>query len=187
MPAVRSSGARRPPDCWMASIACRIPFDAIADGVRKIAVEQQELHQAAGGEIGGVYLAVGLERGTAAQQPDHFEIHMALTLPTCLLKKILLIDLEQCRGSISALQIAAKADKLPALAVDHSGVRSAFEKIDAIDNRGQRVAGTGAELRLRVRRMDLMEEPVQALPLLGGDLFAHLARVFPRRIHAILH
>ena len=51
--------------------------DAVADGVGKIAIEQQEFEDAIGGEIGGVDLAVGFERGAAAQQADQLQILVA--------------------------------------------------------------------------------------------------------------
>ncbi len=38
---------------------------------------------------------------------------------------------------------------------------------------------------LRVRRVNLVIEAIEALPLLGGDFFAHLAGIFARRVDAI--
>jgi hypothetical protein len=51
--------------------------DAVANGVRKVAIEQQELENAVGRKIGGVDLAVGLERRATAQQAHQFKILVA--------------------------------------------------------------------------------------------------------------
>ena len=51
--------------------------DAVANGVGKVAIEQEELEDAVGREIGGVDLAVGLECGAAAQQADLLKILVA--------------------------------------------------------------------------------------------------------------
>jgi hypothetical protein len=83
------------------------------------------------------------------------------------LKQIGLIDFEQRSRGVGAFQVATQPDELPSLPMNHGGVGGAFEQIDAVGNRGQRVADAGRELRLRVRRMHLLIQPVQPLPLLG--------------------
>ena len=95
-----------------------------------------------------------------------------------------LIDLEQRGGGVGALEIAAEADELPALAVNHGGVADALEEMNAVDDGGQRVVDAGAKLGLRMRRVHLVEEAVEALPLLGGDFFADLAGVFAGGVDA---
>ena len=159
--------------------------DAVADGVGKVAIEQQKLENAVGSKIGGVHLAVGFERRAAAQQADQLEVLIAGVLALRQVEELRLIDLEQRGGGVGALQVAAEADELPALAVNHGGVADALEEMDAVDHRGQHVVDVGAELGLRVRRVHLVIEPVEPLPLLGGDFFAHLAGIFARRIHAV--
>ena len=56
---------------------------------------------------------------------------------------------------------------MPALAVNHGGVADALEEVNAVDDGGQQVVDVGAELDLGVRRMDLVIEAIEALPLLG--------------------
>ena len=107
------------------------------------------------------------------------------TLSLLRVEELGLVDLEQRGGGVGALKIAAEADELPALAVDHAGVGGAFEEIDAVDDRGELVVDVGGELRLRVRQMHLMVETVEALPHLSGDFFAHLAGVLARPIEAV--
>jgi hypothetical protein len=55
--------------------------------------------------------------------------------------------------------------------VNHGGVADALKEMDAIDDRGERLVDAGGELRLRVRRVDLVEEAVKALPVLDGNFF----------------
>ena len=56
---------------------------------------------------------------------------------------------------------------MPSLAVEHGCVGDAFEEMNAVNNGREQVADVGAELYLRVRRVDLMVEAIKALPLLG--------------------
>ena len=48
--------------------------DAIADGMRKIAIEQEEFQNAVGREIGCVDLAVGFKRSATTEQAYQFKI-----------------------------------------------------------------------------------------------------------------
>ena len=102
---------------------------------------------------------------------------MADALGRRLREEIRLKNFKQRRRSVRALKIAAQADEVPSLAVDHGGVGCAFEEIDAIDDGSKRVTEVGAELGLGVGRVHLMIEAIQALPLFGGDFFADLTRV----------
>ena len=99
-------------------------------------------------------------------------------------EKIGLIHLEQGGGGVGALEIAAETNELPSLAVNHGGVADALEEMNAIDDGGQEVVHAGAELVLGLRRVDLVIEAIEALPLLGGDFFAHLAGIFAGAIDA---
>src|ERR1035438_1165950 len=49
----------------------------VTDGVGKVAVEKQELENAIGRELGGVDLAIGFKRRTAAKQPYQFKVLIA--------------------------------------------------------------------------------------------------------------
>ena len=167
MPAVSSSGGRRPPVRWMDRWHARIAVDAIANGVRKIAIEQQELQNAVGREVGRIHLAIGFKRSAATQQPNQFEILVAGAIGLRAVEQVGLVDLQQRGRGVGPLEIAAKADELPALPVNHGGVADALEQVNAIHHRGQRVVDVGAELRLRMGRVNLVEEPVEPLPLLG--------------------
>ena len=51
--------------------------DAVADGVRKIAIQQEKFQNAVGREIGCIHLAIGFERGATAEQPYQFKILVA--------------------------------------------------------------------------------------------------------------
>ena len=68
MPAVSSSGGRRPPVLLDRLDGLANAVDGVADGVRKVAIEQKEFEDAVGCEIGCVDLAVGLEGRATAQQ-----------------------------------------------------------------------------------------------------------------------
>jgi len=57
--------------------------------------------------------------------------------------------------------------------------------MDAVNHGRQSIAHAGAKLQLGAWRMDVVEEAVEALPLLGGDLFANLARIFAGGIDAV--
>ncbi len=93
-------------------------------------------------------------------------------------------DLEQGGSGVGAFEVAAEADELPSLAVNHGGIADAFEEMDAIDDGSQQVVEIVAELDLRLRRMHLVIEAVEALPLLAGDFFADLAGVFAGAVDA---
>ena len=100
------------------------------------------------------------------------------------MKELRLVDLEKRGRGVGALERAAEADELPTLAVNHGGVADALEQMNAVDHRRQHVAGTGGVLSLRVGRVNLVKKAIEPLPLLGGDFFAHLARIFARRADA---
>ncbi len=57
-----------------------------------------------------------------------------------------LIDLEQRSDGVSALEVAAEADEVPALAVNHGGVGDAFEEVDGVNEGREDVVDVGAEL-----------------------------------------
>src|ERR1700722_7334927 len=101
-----------------------------------------------------------------------------------LLKQVGLVNLQQGRRRISAFQVSAQPNKLPALAMDHGRVADSLEQMNAIDHRGQRIVDAGAELHLRVRRVHLVVKPVKPLPLFTRYLFANLTRVLPRSVYA---
>ena len=111
--------------------------DGVADGVGKVAIEQQKLENAIGSEIGGVDLAVGFEGRAAAQEADLLEILVAGVLALRRMRELRLIDLEQRGGGVGALKVAAEADELPALAVNHGGVADALEEMNAVDERSE--------------------------------------------------
>src|ERR1017187_7398280 len=100
------------------------------------------------------------------------------------MKEIGLIDLEQRGRGVGAFEIAAQADELPALPVNHGGVADSLEEMNAVDDRGQHIIDAGAELRLHQRRVNLMIEAVEALPLLTRNFLAHLAGIFARPVDA---
>ena len=150
----------------------------------KVAVKQQKLQNARGRNIGGVDLAIGFKGGAAAQQSNQLKILVARVLALSRMKKIGLINLEQRGRGVGALQVASQANELPSLPVNHSGVADALEKMNAVNDRREHIADAGGELHLRLWRMNLMEEPVESLPLLGGDFLAHLASVLARAVDA---
>ena len=113
--------------------------DAVANGVREVAIEEEELEDAVRGEIGGVHLAISFEGGAAAQQADLLEVLVAGVTPLRRAEQVGLIDLQQRGGGVGALEVAAQANELPALAVNHGGVADAFEEMDAVDDDGQQV------------------------------------------------
>ena len=133
-----------------------------------------------GGEIGGVHLAVGFKRRAAAQQADLLKILVAGVLALLRAEQLGLIDLKQRRGCVRAFKIAAQANELPSLPVNHGRVADAFEQVNAVHDRASTSLMLERNCDLRMRRVHLVIEAVEALPLLGRDFFAHLARVFAR-------
>lgn len=118
-------------------------------------------------------------------QTHQFQMEIAGRFPLLRGEEFGLVDLEQRGRGVGALKIAAEADELPALTVDHAGIGGAFEEVDAVDDRGELVADVGSKVRLRVRQVHLVVKTVEALPHLRGDFFAHLAGVFAGSIEAI--
>jgi hypothetical protein len=91
-----------------------------------------------GDKIGGVDLAIGFEGGATAEQADQFEVLVAgVDSRSCLIEEVGLVDLKQRGGGVGALKIAAEADELPSLAVNHGGVADALEEVNAVDDGGQ--------------------------------------------------
>ena len=137
-----------------------------------------------GSDVGGVDLAIGFEGGATAEQADQLKILVTGVLALVRVEEFLLVDLEHGGGGVGAFEIAAEADELPALAVNHGGVADALEEMNAIDDGGERVVDAGGELSLRVGRVHLVEEAIEALPLLAGDFFADLAGIFAGAVDA---
>ena len=158
--------------------------DGVADGVGKVAIEEKEFENAVGCEIGGIDLAVGFESRATAQQPDLLKILVAGVLAFRLTRKQRLVDLEERCDGVCAFEVAAKADKVPSLAMDHGCVADAFEEMNGVDEGSQYVVDIGTELGFGVRGVHEVIEAVEALPLLGGDFFADLAGIFARGIDA---
>ncbi len=77
MPAVSSSGGRRPPVLLDGFDRLAHAIDGVADGVGEIAIEQKEFEDAVGGEVGGIDLAIGFEGRAAAQKADLLKILIA--------------------------------------------------------------------------------------------------------------
>ena len=123
MPALSSSGGRRAAGTLDGFERMRDAVDRIADGVGEIAIEEKEFEDAVGGDVGGVDLAIGFERGATAQQAHLLEILIAGVLPLRSAEQVGLIDLQQRGGGVGALQIAAEADELPSLARESSWCR----------------------------------------------------------------
>ena len=92
---------------------------AVADGVRKVAVEQQELENAIGNDVCGVDLAVGLECRATTEQTHQLEVMVTGVLPLLRVEQFGLVNLKHGSGGIGALQVAAEANELPALTVNH--------------------------------------------------------------------
>ena len=110
--------------------------DAVTDGVRKVAVEEKKLYDAIGDDVGGVDLAVSFEGSTAAEQAHQFKVLVTGAF-LFLFEEIRLVDLEHGGGGVGALEIAAQADELPTLAMNHGGIADAFEEVNSIDHGGQ--------------------------------------------------
>ena len=101
-------------------MACARAFDAVADGVGKVAVEEQEFKHAIGREIGRVDLAVRFKGRATAQQADELEIQVPGALFGGMLEQFGLKHFEQRGRCIGAFKVAAEANELPSLAVNHA-------------------------------------------------------------------
>ena len=72
--------------------------DTETDRVRKVRVEQEKLEDAVVGQIGGVNLAVGLERSAGAEKANPLEVFEAVMRLLGRFVSVALIELEQPRG-----------------------------------------------------------------------------------------
>jgi hypothetical protein len=156
-----------------------------AQGVREPFVEEEELEDALGCEIGGVDLAVGLEGGRGTEQTHPVEVLVLVVERVVGGPEILVVGLDEdgsCRG---ALDVAADLDELPSLAVAHGGVGDALELVNRLHDTLQEFGlllgageqGLSVAVELVVRARDLEVETVEAVPLLGGDLLTDVAGV----------
>src|ERR1700760_3534298 len=125
--------------------------DRVTNSVREVAIEEQKLENAVRGHIGCIDLAIGLERGAAAQKPHLLKVLDAGVLALRGAEEIRLIDLEQRRGCVGSLKISAETYELPSLPVNHGGVAYALEEVNAIDDGSQEVIEIGTELVFGLR------------------------------------
>src|ERR1700761_4888180 len=156
------------------------PVDRVANGVRKLRIEQQEFHDALIGQVGRIYLAIGLKRSTGPEQSDPFQILVGVDRILDLRENIAVIDIEQLGGRRGALQKTPYLQKLPSLAVAERGVGDSLEEVHAVNQAREKFGKLRLRWRVRPELRYLMKEPVQPLPLFAADLFADLTRIFPR-------
>ena len=156
--------------------------------MRKLRVEQQE-SRIRSGVRSAVYT---LQYASKAVRERSSPIHSRYSLPSAMRSRmrpeVFVIRLQQHRRRGGALDIAAHLDELPALAVAHRGIVTPWNWCTASitccrNSVGCSVLPSARRLHrcLHLRPRDLQIEAVQPLPLLGGDLLAHLARILARR------
>src|SRR5664279_4316777 len=150
----------------------------------EVAVEKQEFKNAIGGDVRRINLTISLEGGAAAQQAHLLKIQRAGVVSLRYAEEFRLKHLKQSGGGVCPLKVAPKANELPPLAVDHRGIAYTLEQVDAVQNRSQQVIYVGAELGLGILRMHHVIQPVETLPLLGGDFLAYLAGIFACAVDA---
>ena len=105
-----------------------------------------------------------------------------------MLPQVFVVRLQQQRDGGGAFDVAAYLDELPAFAVAHGGVADALKLVnplhDLLQEFGGLIGAVDSRLRVHVRPdlrpRDLQIKAVQPVPLLGGDLLADVAGVFPR-------
>ena len=51
--------------------------------------------------------------------------------------------------------------------MNHGRVADTLEQMNAVHHRGERIIYVGTELRLRMRRVHLVKQPIEPLPLLA--------------------
>ena len=154
----------------------------------ELGVEQKELEDPLGGEVGGVDLAVGLKGGGGAEQAHPVEVLVRLgeiVGEIVVVKEIGVEGLEQHGGGGGALDEAADLDELPAFAVAHGGVGDALELVDGFHDLLEELGrfglgkeGLGVHVGVHFGAGDLEVERIEAGPHFGGDLLADVAGVF---------
>ncbi len=161
----------------------------------KSRIKQQKLKNPVRRKVGGVDLAVRLKRGRAAQQAHPFEVFVAIGQGVLRGPKLRLVGLQQHGRGGGALHVAAHLDELPALAVAHGGVGHALKLVDGLHHLAEELHGPFALLQHRRKAPivahlgpgDLQVQAVEPLPHLGGDLLAHVPRIFTGRDDACQH
>src|SRR6185312_59097 len=88
-----------------------------------------------------------------------------------------MIQAQQSDGGAGALHVTPYLDKMPALAMTHSGIGHALDQVNAFDYGEQEVGGEHVIRLVRFVPRHLVKQAVQPLPLVRADLFAYLARV----------
>ena len=66
---------------------------------------------------------------------------------------------------------------MPAFAMTHGGIGDALKQMHAFDDGQQKIRGQHVVGFVGLAPRDLVKQMIQALPLFGADLFAHLARI----------
>src|SRR3569833_77575 len=153
-------------------------IDRVANGVWKVLIKQQKLEDSVGTQVGRVDLAVSLKCRAATEQSYKFQILIAGVITFRLEQEMWLIHLQQSVDGVRTFQVAAEANEVPALPVDHRCVADTLEELNRIDNRRKYVVDVRSELLFSLRRMHLVIQAVQPLPLFAGNFFANLAGVF---------
>ena len=148
----------------------------------EVGVQHQVLRDAPGPHVRGVVPAIGLERAARLQQAHPLDVLADAQVPLVGPVALAELHLEEGSRGAGALDVTAELHEVPALAVRHGGVGDALEQVHAADGGGQEFVGARRPLALAEAVLPhVQEEPVDLLPHLGADLFAHLPGVLPRR------
>ncbi len=151
--------------------------------VRKLRIEQQKLQNPLVRQLRRVHPAKRLERRADAQQPNPFQI-LARIAGVLAAKNFALVQIQQRRNRPRPLQTPSHLQEPPSLAVAQRRIRHALEQMHAVNNRRQKLRQIPLARLRRPQPADLVEQPIQPLPLLRADLVANLPRILARRKNA---
>ena len=149
-----------------------------AHGAGEVVGKQQELGDQRGLDFGAIQGLVGVP-GTAGTEHGGPAKGVGLTGGggRAVRGEGVVAHVEDARGLVGALEVAAALDEEPALVADDGGIGQALEEQRAVADGLEEVRRTLAPQFGGARRVEKEIEAVDLLPQLGGDLVAHHAGV----------
>jgi hypothetical protein len=91
----------------------------------------------------------------------------------------MVFEIEDARSGVRPLDVFAGLQELPPLAVCHGRIGHPLERMQPSDQPTVKTNRALAERRPRCGAVQIKELPVQVLPHLARNLFAHRPRIFP--------
>ena len=144
----------------------------------KVIGEQQELGDQGRLDFGAIQGLVGVPRAARAEYGGPAEgVGLAGDGGDAPRRERVVAHVQDARGLVRALQVAAALDEEPALVADDGGVGQALEQQRTVADGLEKIGRAFAPQLGRAGRVEEEVEAVEFLPQLGGDLVAHHAGV----------